>query len=135
MDSNEANKIIAEFMGYYYIGIENKRLEDLPCLILTRKCDGERIYKYPYSESLDALVPVWQKLKEDFDLYHFDIGFNGNEFSVDITFENKAEALDDTIMRSNCAWSNTIQEAAAIATAKAIKELATEVRSTEGAGE
>lgn len=119
MTPQEANKIIAEFMGYYFIGVEKKRLNISPFLILTRTSDGERVYKYPYSESLDALVSVWEKLnlgifkvfRNCTDRKHFDYQYH---FKVELS-----PFLDKTYTGRGL----EIQEDAAIATAKAILEL------------
>lgn len=115
MTPEEANKIIAEFMGYYFIGVEKKRVEDLPCLILTRKTDGERVYKYPYLESLDALVPVWGKLGR----VNFFFTWYKDEWEFVLTDVDKLAKTDYEGIRE----LGALQEAAAIATAKAILEL------------
>jgi len=79
----EANKIIAVFIGYRHDGT---KYDDM-------------VLRGRY-ESLDALVPVWMtigKIPKDFD--------NGRHWDIDCFFEE------------------SIQEAACIATAKAIQAL------------
>ena len=79
-------------------------------------CDGES-YAQPsddnyeritYSKSLDALMPVWQKLGKVY--LHFVTQYN--EIHIEV------EEIE-----IGFAKGETIQEAAAIATAKAIQEL------------
>lgn len=101
MTDQEVNKIIAEFMGfelhedYIFKEYENGIVED-----------------DLYTESLDALVPVWEKLQIDFN-FMMQGSFVKNNFSI---FKHG---------KAICAKQNkkTIQQAAAHATAKAIVEL------------
>jgi hypothetical protein len=94
----QANKIIAEFMGGH----------SKSPIIKFEFGDGVQHRPVNYFESLDALMPVWEKL-EFIDLrcawidnkYDFTLSLNDN-----YTYRGK-----------------TIQEAAAIATAKAIMEI------------
>lgn len=95
MKSEEANKIIAEFMGTgVWVPVDNDcgELETL------------------YSWSLDALVPVWEKL--DKKPICISQGINQCEGKWFVQY-----GLFDGGERE------TIQEAAAIATAKAIQEM------------
>jgi len=93
MTTEEANKIIAEFMG---------------------GSDLQIAFTGMYSHSLDTLVPVWDKMNENrVTLEHF--GNCSKGYSADLNLSHNYET-----------YSNTIQEAAAIATAKAIKELKNE---------
>ncbi len=95
MQKQEARKIIAEYMGY--------RDAFNPC------CGKNDIEIEKYS-SLDALIPVWEKIRK---------GFNINLInSVDKYYcsVNNGEYYKDD-------FAETIQEAAAIATAKAIREI------------
>ena len=96
MNSEEANKIIAEFMLGYKI--------------------QEGVYM-GYDISLDALVPVWRKLNEEsylnitiisdtMDAFHFFFDY----------FSTQKSSYESPL-------GQTIQEAAAIATARAIKEM------------
>ena len=97
MKTEEANKIIAEYMGENLI---------VPVNINELSGSQKKIYQ-PYIYSLDALVPVWEKLGvDDMDLHPLRgecyIYWRG------LGIKGKGE---------------TVQEAACIATAKAIKEL------------
>ena len=94
MTVDDANRIIAEYMGH----------------------DAYNLFKYPnctvYSESLDALVPVLEKIGKDFDCY-LCRDRNGDINGWVFYFQGcKIEHTADTL-----------QEAACIATAKAIQEL------------
>lgn len=104
MTPQEANKIISKFMGHNYVEL-NAGTPFSRALIEVES----GWYSSLYSTSLDRLVPVWEKLNQrDFrfalrDLYEFQIRVDrDNYFFGD---------------------GKTIQEAAAIATAKAIQEL------------
>lgn len=107
MDDNEVNKIIAEFMGHrifqvtpdvYYIA--NKKGH---CCSRT------------YTDSLDALVPVWEKLNVG-DVKCYRYNKHPCEFSLSVmTSPIYGKAIS----------GSTIQQAAAHATAKAIQELNT----------
>ena len=98
MTDEEVNKVIAEYMfGKHY----------------SKGCPNNH-----FIESLDALVPVWEKLKEcSYPKFHK----NEKGFSVSMSVEyfkgyNRVEFVEVYEMKS-------IQQAAAHATAKAIKEL------------
>lgn len=104
MNDNEVNKIIAEFMGVPWC----------PCN------DGFKVEAHDlhpkYTESLDALVPVWDKL--------------GGKTGIDITIQNdgidcleKYQVKLDSDFIVESSWYKTIQQAAAHATAKAILEI------------
>jgi hypothetical protein len=98
MTPQEANKIIAEFMG---------NINPVPSNIDELSEKQKKIYQ-PYAYSLDALVPVWEKMK----LRQY------------FSYESGIFRIYKSKHRNN--WSGigkTIQEAAAIATAKAIEEL------------
>lgn len=88
MNENEVNKIIAEYMKMGKV--------------------QQEFHAHLYSESLDALVPVWDKL----DIYRL-FSFDSNIFRI---YKNKHKAH----------WKGTgktIQQAAAIATARCVQEL------------
>lgn len=92
MTLNGADKIIAEYMGFKYNNVNNS-------IDMWHRNNGWQHFDL-YTNSLDALVPVWRKLQI-------------------IPFER-----DGCVVCSYTDGSNqTIQESAAIATAKAIKEL------------
>lgn len=91
MTAWQADNIISNFMG------------------VTRGYYEENHYHENYSESLDALVPVWEKLKmKRVTLEYFNQSYRG----ADVNHCHDHETISDTI-----------QEAAAIATAKVILEL------------
>ncbi len=118
MTNEEINRTIAEFMGLkeiaiYYID-ENRWSGGNSLEYTTQKCNNyksqgincelrERVIATDeYTESLDALVPVWEKLK--YNLVWLE---ESKTFSLNCIFEASAK---------------TIQQAAAHATAKAILE-------------
>ena len=104
------NKIIAEFMGFEWRGQFKERIKDLPYLKLFKN-DQEYSYCMPYSHSLDALVPVWQKLDWNYSYITFFIDYKKSTCRIHST------------KRDIDSERYTIQEAAAIATAKAIQEM------------
>jgi hypothetical protein len=103
MKVEEANRIVAEFMGGPYEGDSAYCDDDSDDLIP----EIEEKIKNHYV-SLDALVPVWEKLSSSIQIYHSPL----NDYSVRTPF---GQELSDK--------HETIQQAACIATAKAIKEL------------
>lgn len=118
MDDQEVNKIIAEFMGRKTVVVGDNiyflnesffhgsplKKRDKPVNGTIESLGKEVIY----TESLDALVPVWGKLQtEKIELEHFEGTFYCQ------------------LLKSNdCGL--TMQQAAAHATALAIKELESE---------
>lgn len=94
MTANEANKIIAEYMGMR-VGIFWKFLG---CSLR---------WGAFYTESLDTLVPVWEKL--DMNETHF--------------YQESATLYHDDFPDGVDGKGKTLQEAAAIATANLIQEL------------
>ena len=100
MTTQEANRIIAEFMGVTNCG--NECLAPCDC-IANRK------------PSLDNLVPVWAKLRR----VNFFFRWDKDEWEFVLTEINKLSSYDYEGIRE----LGTIQEAAAIATAKTIKEI------------
>lgn len=113
MTLEEANKIIAEYMGTTIEIIEsiNYAAPTTYDKIITKD------YKYTskwYSESLDALVPVWEKMRAaEFKFVNIEYDCCGWFLDID----------DKTDVRKYGRIGLSIQEAACIATAKAIKEL------------
>ena len=115
MDENEINKVIAEFMGWHLNASETMVVE--PC-----QMHSDVIHPL-YTKSLDALVPVWEKLRKDFNLCfkintHDLLHKNETGVSVDMWIGNIL--ITET---SDNLKDITIQLAAAKATAMAIKEL------------
>jgi hypothetical protein len=103
MGVEEANKIIAEYMGLDY----------------PTRNDAGFFMPNPNFKSLDALIPVWEKL----DVELSRLIFNGN---VQDNTDNKkfhVSLFKESIFAFSDSFGDTIQEAAAIATAKAIQEL------------
>ena len=120
MNIEEANRVIAEYMGGPYSGdfcqseterdLRDDTNTELYCTkaILCNKCYELEGNCYL---SLDALVPVWEKLGVYPKFYSAGMGDIGCSFDNDEDFSGKL-------------WSEgTIQEAACIATAKAILQL------------
>lgn len=105
MEAKEACLIVAKFDGWKRVALGGG--EGIWYLKVAETLRiGGLIEKYL---SLDALVPVWEKLGDtSFCLYTIGVGF----FKCETPFSRVTEA--DT---------ETIQEAAAIATAIAIQEL------------
>lgn len=99
MNDNEVNKVIAEFMG---------NLNAVPVNI-NELSDRQKKIFLPYSHSLDALVPVWEKLRTNKNI-RIDFWTSKNEYHC---------KLYPDIWVS----SKTFQQAAAHATAKIILEL------------
>lgn len=97
MNTSEANKIIAEYMGYKDDGTE---------------FDAIIHENAAYAKSLDALVPVWEKLPT---LPEF---FSNSKNHYEVMFD-----IGDTATMYAKGEAATIQEAACIATARAILEL------------
>ncbi len=138
MTPQEADKIIAEYMNdfsCYDCEFSHEESTGPRYYHSSMKCGKEGFYfedidecgqfqynqkKATYSKSLDALVPVWEKLNSwDYD---YDMRFSKNvwTFSISNYFINE-RAVTNPLKENGVA--NTIQEAAAIATARAIKEL------------
>ena len=116
MNDNEANAIIAEFMG------ESLRVHcgDVYGVGTCKACD--EYDGLPYTESLDALVPVWERLKGVDVLmteYIMPILPNGEKYNC-FLLKNPRNG------RAYRGEGLTIQQASAHATSKAILELSNE---------
>ena len=101
MTAQEANKIIAEYMGYnsVFINVINGKS---PILWIRSR---ERICREIIFNTLDTLIPVWEKL----------------DATISTMVDNSLYLYANN---ERYFWKATsIQEAALIATAKAIKEL------------
>lgn len=110
MDNNEVNKIIADYMGW-------ELSEGRACVLLIIKDEIHNTSDL-YTDSLDALVPVWETLQYDIQIEtEFDDGFRG--WGV-CCLQRDYRVYSGT--------HRTIQEAAAHATARAIKELDRETK-------
>ena len=112
MENAEVNKIIAEYMGYKDV----MSIEKGNALIYNASDKENWQFLDPYTQSLDRLVPVWEKLdfvtvfsKEYKDgwlcVEYYDYDYEGNH-----NFE-----------KVDC--KSSMAEAAAFATAKEIKGL------------
>jgi len=114
MKDEEVNKIIAEYMGWTFHQFSSG--------VLLAK-DGE-IHDSSdlYTESLDALVPVWERVKFVPSFQHSkDIEWNEPTTKIDGKFRCHVREIS----YSDSYWSDgeTIHQAAAHATAKAILAL------------
>lgn len=106
MNNNEVNKIIVEFMDWEVYPTGN----DVTGYSAKMK-DGGYIVELP-TESLDALVPVWEKLNT-FPMFDED-----EKYLIELLTEDRFSEI-------NYVWAkaDVLQEAAAHATAKAIISL------------
>ncbi len=109
MTAEEVNKTIAEFMGFVFYDDENKWYEPNEGFFI----DSD------YFQSLDRLVPVWEKLQ----IFETEEEYTDNQ----IYFQKWHDGdwlFDFGYLEKGAAFSsNSLQKAAAIATAKVIKEL------------
>ena len=108
MKIEEANRIIAEFM------VENVETISETHGYFRMFGHNSQNYKKLYTASLDRLVPVWDKINErrvTLENFGSNKGYLGS-YNADLNPSHNYESGGDTI-----------QEAAAIATAKAILEL------------
>jgi len=116
VDLNEANKIIAEYMNWKII--HNGNALGIPSDSDPNVNQGISFgWSYLPSESLDVLVPVWEKIHSE---SLWSIGIESETMECwQITWHlfgnNKIDFISDL--------DTTIQQAAAVATAKAILEL------------
>ena len=104
MTNNEVNKIISEYVGYghEFVVIEDKYLNR-----------GEA----SFTESLDALIPVWEKLNKHVIV---ELCRHKAEGYHCCYFRDLDNPMVDDIYEHT--FDKTIQEAAAHATARAILE-------------
>ncbi|MBT8187830.1 MAG: hypothetical protein KJO73_09080 [Croceitalea sp.] len=109
MTPQEANKIIAEYMGLRFVELCDNESYAQP--------NDDNYERIVYSKSLDALVPVWRKLNEDHEL---NLTITSDTMDA-FLFYFDHYSTQKTIYESPL--NQSIQEAAAIATAKAIQEL------------
>ena len=105
MTDQEVNKIIAEYMCWTRNEYDTGWYQD-----------GEDFIAPWFTKSLDALVPVWEKLR-GFDRIGIDIWNYNNSFWFDKCYER---SIVTEVFESS---HKTLQQAAAHATAKAILEL------------
>lgn len=107
MTDQEVDEIIADFMGYKLMHTSLGNHWKLP--------EGG-VTNTRFTESLDALVPVWDKMGNK--MLHFGSGFDeqGNLYNC---FQLRPAELDESVS----SVKPTIFLAAAHATAKCIKEI------------
>ena len=112
MKPSEADKIIAEFMG-----MEFKKCPIDGVLKLQKQ--GKVFNNHGlYSKSLDALVSVWEKLFNAYDNVCLGTQLNSCYIS-----KLKHSEMKNGDIENFMSFGETIQQAAAIATAKCILEL------------
>lgn len=122
MTDQEVNKIIAEFMGYTVklnsvIGIDGTN-EDL--MGISGKLGISHLTRY--TQSLDALVPVWEKLHLDHKAIFDEITLDINKLRYGNAAWFTEISYDSCEAHHMATEFKTIQQAAAHATAKAILE-------------
>lgn len=115
MKASEANQIIAEYMEAKF-----REYSELYHYDEYHSLYGREPDEFLYTQSLDALVPVWEKLNYKVIVYYQNIYCSKGLFEV------VAHSRHGDLKMSKGVSENSIQEAAAIATAKAIKELGRE---------
>lgn len=127
MNDEDVNRIIAEYMGIS--GVKSKYDSSLQRNITYYEINdsvlNNIIREVLYTRSLDALVPVWEKMSftEPFDAR---FGFWGDGLNFDIT-ENISGVIFTKASASNYEQGSstmyTLAQAAAYATAKTIKDI------------
>ena len=108
MKPDEANRIIAEFLGL--------TVHPSGVVMVPQDMDHIRQDAIPYSRSLDALVPVWEKLGV------FSGGFVKDWNEVESRPINSF-LIETDLGDFSSQHNETLELAAAIATAKAIQGL------------
>ena len=103
MNDLEVNEIIAEYMF-------KRDIDFVVSDYRSRQDVISRYYSY-FTKYLDSLIPVWKKLKV------------APTFYTDFNDENEHASCVFDEFKDDPDWYNTIQKAAAYATAKAILEL------------
>lgn len=109
MTDSEVNKILAEFMGTYETWFDTDEFGNK--FLRIDEHTKERMNYY--TKSLDALVPVWERLEysmKSFVKNDFRITGVGYSWMIAVNHNNEKSDM-------------TLQEAAAHATAKAILEM------------
>lgn len=115
MSDNEVNKIITEFMGWNLWSGQFSGIRYNAEIYIDE--NGKKVLNN-FTESLDALVPVWEKLKV-------------TDFQYNIAYDNDVIVYDCEITATNGEYlvyvigvesMKTIQQAAAHTTARAILE-------------
>lgn len=126
MTPQESNKIIAEFMSWEKnLTGKTKDGRFIPSEMWIYDKDDKYIIRpekalFIFSSSLDALVPVWKKLTVVDITMKPDANPSANFFSL---IHHRYRPESHNIFNSENNTGKTIQEAAAMATAKAIESL------------
>ena len=119
MLAEEADKIISEFMGW-----RAEKLVASSAGPLWISPSGNPGIIPSYSQSLDALVPVWEKLKQGICPRSIGVGIYPKYYDTpDSCLAVKVFGYEDIEDFTLSATDKTIQEITAIATAKTIQEL------------
>lgn len=113
MSVEEADRIIAEFMGFDLVNMDYS-YKDYPCEAVWENQETGAMEQTPfYSQSLDALVPVWEKLR----IRAIQFNFWKKDPMVTIL---RGELSSNSLVGFN---NKNLEQAAAIATVKAILEM------------
>jgi hypothetical protein len=131
MTNNEVNKVIAEYMGekeyleYLRLSRMDFDTESLTAdLMLWARLNMLYSHRKLFTESLDALVPVWDKLYED-DCYIYEHTFTLNhDDTYSFYFRGFSDELDGELsVQRNRVIGKTLPLAASHATAMVIIQL------------
>lgn len=117
MTDQEANQIIAEYMGLRV----DRYFGSLSMLIVNSS--GQSAEVSSYTKSLDALVPVWEKMAKDIRFWGGIMVYSCIVKGVKQSFDVESNNQDELHLETYSEDKETIQQAAAHATAKAILEL------------
>jgi len=118
MEINEANKIIAEYMGWY----KEDHLNHGLCWNHPDIEDRSVLDFCPNFKSLDALIPVWEKLNNNGVMLIFST-FNGTHYGWNIETRIARYHEFETVDHKEYDRNIALSEALCLATAKAIQEL------------
>ena len=109
MTPNEADKIIAEYMG---LTVYSKEPEFIPSCTTQIREDFLK-----YSVSIDSLLPVWEKLKPHYR--QVEIFISDKTKGVSFYFNNSGGAT----INEYKGYKNNFHQCAAIATARVISKI------------
>lgn len=115
--NDEVNQILAEFMGWVYCPTHSPHPVWLPPNNL-----AERKECIQYTDSLDACVPVMEKLRVVFSINHTDEIRKG-EATIPIKGTYRVHVSEIGYYSDICSDGETVQEATAHALAEAVEEL------------
>lgn len=117
MTNNEVNKIISEYTGAVIEHVDSWDKGEFSRIITN---GGS--YQKLYTESLDALVPVWNRLKLQ-DCHIIGIHLFPRSYKANANIKDVIDLYNTNESVSIVSNDESIQEAAAHATAKAILAL------------